>query len=154
MNKMLKFECPDFKANINKNIKRAIIISVIVALFLGLFSRLWIYSIAVGCFIFCVYVIKAFRWNRFYIKEILINSEVLIKYLDKGTERVVQGDKNDFVFKKRMGISTAKIPSLFISKNSENITIIQYEIGEWDENKMDELLSSLNTPDKMVVRNC
>jgi len=131
----------DYKSNFNKNLGLAIIIGVVATLLAGAFSQLWVYSLLIGICIAIFYQFKSMRWHRNYILEINAVEEIcVIKYLEKGTEKTIKADKANFRCVRKRVIDDAGTPFLILSNSKHNFMIRQYEIGQWSESNMNDVV--------------
>jgi len=127
----------------NKSVIVIVMISVLVFLIVSS-STSWKYGIVIGLFIFVIQFSKSRRWDRFFIKKIKIeNSDFHISYYDEKELKTTIGKCSDFKLKKETALN--KTPTFYLAiyyKN--NILLKQFEIGEWTNSKMDEIVKLFN----------
>lgn len=120
-----------------------VMISILVFLIVSS-SASWEYGIIIGIFVFIIQSYKSRRWDRFFIKKIRIeNSDFHISYYDDKELKTTIGKCSDFKLKKETALN--KTPTFYLAiyyKN--NILLKQFEIGEWTNSKIDEIIKLFN----------
>lgn len=126
-----------YKESIIKELKKAVIFGLAAYLITAFGSGKYLLSVSVGILVFVIFFYKARKWYRFNIEKLKVNDMIYIEYTEKGSLRNVRSPIDKVMVFKKMAISKGRVPYLKIKLIETGDTITQYEIGEWDEPKMD-----------------
>jgi hypothetical protein len=129
-----------YKKRSTSSIVMIIIIAIVLSAIVSYISNIE-YGIGFGV-IFCVIqFLKSSRWDKYFIRSILMNSEeVEIVYTENGEEKKVKDSIGFFKFSKKSAISKTRIIYLAIYYK-DSLIIEQSEQDGWNETKFDEILS-------------
>lgn len=139
-----EFASVPYKRSINNELKKCLLFGVITYLITGFGSNEWLLSISLGILVFAVSFIKAKKWYRFNIEKINIENIVQIVYTEKGETKIVKIPINKLKVSIKMGISKGRVPYLNLTLLESGDTITQYEVGEWDESRMESVKSKFD----------
>jgi hypothetical protein len=105
-------------------------------------NSLW--TILAGLALFTFYLTERLRWGRIYITEIseLPGNKLKITYLDKNKTKEYIGDKKSFRVQRNSvwyKLKADKEEYLIIKDEEKGFTLKQYALGDWENEKIDEL---------------
>jgi hypothetical protein len=125
------------------------IISAIIGLLVATTSRI-INGILIGLLIYCVQYYKSKRWNKTFIDKIVFNEgNVTINYTEQNVPMNMEGSIDNFRFKKKtVLLNRTRTVYLAVYNSDSSLKIKQFEIGDWTEDKMNEVLGSYNNLNK------
>lgn len=111
-----------------------------VSIVAGLLSKMWSYSFLTGFIVTSIFLYKKFSLYRYYIKSIHFGDNVIIEYKNMGNVHQKKLKKNDIKISKKMAFSRLRVPYLVIKSISNDFRIEQYEVGNWNEEIMNEII--------------
>jgi hypothetical protein len=98
-----------------------------------------------GLALFTFYLTERLRWGRIYITEIceLPGDKLKIIYLDKNETKEYIGDKKSFRLQRNSvwyKLKADKEEYLVFKDEEKGFTLKQYALGDWETQKIDELM--------------
>jgi hypothetical protein len=133
----------DKSGNIKKRhqLTIVIVVCIIFTLIVTASSNLF-YGLIIGGIIFLIQFYKINRAYKYFILEILSDTEgVIVKYMSKNSAFTLNGDVSDFSFKKKIAFNRVKTPYLAVYYKGE-LKIEQFEEGDWNEQLFDKVISA------------
>lgn len=128
-----------------ERMKKALFVSIVVSVGIGFVATITediIWGSIIALFIFIVQYLKFDLWNRTFILNISFDQSITsIDYLDRDKKKNISGATSEFILKKEFATAKTRKPYLSIYQN-QKFRIKQPELGEWTENKMDEIILS------------
>ena len=102
------------------------------------------WTILAGLALFTFYLTERLRWGRIYITDIreLPGNKLKITYLDKNETKEYIGDKKSFRLQRNSvwyKLKADKEEYLIIKDEEKGFTLKQYALGDWENEKIDEL---------------
>ena len=135
------------KQNYSKRTKNSLILNIAISIIFGLIvtaSSDIKWGAGITLLVFFIQYFKSIRRNKSFINSISIHKDfITIEYLEGETKKQISGQPKEFEFKKQHAFTKIKTPYLAVYKNNE-LKIKQFEIGEWIENRMDEVVAICN----------
>jgi hypothetical protein len=136
-------EPSDYNDRSKKSQKINLLISSGIFVFVSLVSD-WKYGLVISFIFFIVQYLKSSRWDKYFITFIEVgNEQIKIRYKEEREEKEIVGKNNDFNFKKEIAFNRTKTPYLGIYYKG-SILIKQFEVGEWNEKKFDEVILNVS----------
>ena len=142
---MTEFKFNYIKEDYNKRFNNSLLLNLVVSTILGIIVALndWRFGIGIGLIVFVIQNIKSNNANKFFINHISITeNEVSIEYFEKNEKSSVNGLKSEFEFRKKLRFNKTRTAYLVIYQNGQ-AKIEQYNLGEWTESKMDEVIKCM-----------
>src|SRR6187402_420933 len=94
-----------FAKRTNESLIRNLIISILFSLIVGLLSE-WTSGLAIGLIVFLVQYFKSKRWDKAFIDKITFDeNSTTINFTDENTPQILNGNLNDFLFKKKVAFN-------------------------------------------------
>ena len=98
-----------------------------------------------GIVLFAFYLNERLRWGRIYITEIreMPDDKLRITYMDKNEVKEYTGDKKSFRIERnsvRYKLRADKEQYLIFKDEEKGFTLKQYVLGDWVDEKIDELM--------------
>ena len=128
-----------------------ILVSIGFAIVFSIYSN-YKAGLALGLVIFVIFSSQLTRRTKYFITNILLidNKKVEIKYFDRKNIKTLLGQIQEFEFKKQYTFSKNNSYYLGIYFNNE-LMIEQFDIGEWNEAKIDSVIKSINSIKESIV---
>ncbi len=136
--------------NYIERIKPSLIVPLIFAGFviaIGYLGTNSSWTILAGIALFTFYLNERLRWGRIYITEIreMPEDKLRITYMDRNEVKQYTGDKNSFSIQRnavRYKLRADKEQYLVFKDEAKGFTLKQYALGEWEDDKIDELMQN------------
>ena len=149
-NKMTDFNFKNTDEDYAKRTKSSLTINLVVSIILGLIvtaSSNAIWGIGIGLLMFIIQYFKADRRDNIYINKISFDKEnVSLEFVDHKVVNTITGHLSEFDFKKKAALQKTPTPYLAVYHNNE-LKIKQFEVGDWTESKMKDVINSFNKAD-------
>jgi hypothetical protein len=127
--------------------KNSLVTNIIISIVLGgivAFTNNIYWGIGIGLFFFIIQYFKSDRWDKTFISNISFDPQKTnIEFSLRNKNENLNGETNEFKIKKEIAFNKTKTPYLAIYHNSE-LQIKQFEMGDWTETKMDEVVSAFS----------
>jgi len=139
-----EFNIVDFSKEKVKSYLIGLLIILIITIFLYYSINNFFVSLMISSFVGVVYFTKAYQWNKHYIKSLSISSGTLtLEYYRNGRFLSTEIDLEKLKIKKRLAIVSSGREAIMKISNNQGIVIYQYEIGDWSEEIMDEIIAEI-----------
>ncbi|MCZ2278337.1 MAG: hypothetical protein LC117_10455 [Bacteroidia bacterium] len=147
---MTEFNFKNTDEDYAKRTKSSLIINLVVSIIFGLIvtaSSNVMWGIGIGLIMFIIQYFKADRRNNVYINKIYFDKEnISIEFVDHKVINTITGHLSEFDFKKKAALQRTPTPYLAVYHNNE-LKIKQFEVDDWTESKMDDVINSFNKAD-------
>jgi hypothetical protein len=132
----------------DKRSKSSLIIVISISLLMGLIAT-WssniMFGLLIALFFFSIQYYKSDRWDKTFINNLSFDQEnIKIEYQLRNDLKTLQGHTADFKFKKQLAFNKTKTSYLAVYQNDQ-LKLKQFEIGDWTENKMDDIIKLFGT---------
>jgi hypothetical protein len=141
---MIIFEFINSEGGFAKRTRESLVRNLTISIAIGLvvsFINGWIWGVGIATFFFIVQSFKSKRWDRTFIDKVVFDEgNVTISYTEQNNQKIIEGKLNDFNLKKEIAFNrtrTAYLAIYFLG----SLKLKQFEIGDWSEYKMDELIN-------------
>ena len=130
----------DFAKRTKESLIRNLIISIAIGLFVAFLNE-WIWGAVIGLVFFIAQSLKSKRWDKTFIDKIAFDKNyATITYTEQSNLMKLQGNLNDFNFKKKIAFNRTRTAYLAVYY-TDSLKLKQFEIGDWSEDKMDEVIN-------------
>ena len=134
--------------NYIERIKPSLIVPLIFAGFviaIGYLGTNSLWTILAGIALFAFYLNERLRWGRIYITEIceIPEDKLRITYMDRNEVKQYNGDLKSFSIQRnavRYKLRADKEQYLVFKDEAKGFTLTQYALGDWENEKIDELI--------------
>lgn len=147
---MTEFNFKNTDEDYAKRTRSSLTINLVVSIAIGLIvtaSSNVGWGIGIALAIFIIQYFKSDRRDNVYINKISFDKQnVSVEFVDHKILNTITGHLSEFNFKKQTALQRTPTPYLAVYQNKE-LKIKQFEVDEWTENKMDEVINSFTNAD-------
>jgi hypothetical protein len=127
-----------YSKRIGKNLLLYFLLSALLVILI--YNKDSAFALGLGSLFFLISLFRTRRANRYYINKITLNQDIYtISYLDIEKNLEISGLPSGFKIEQRHTFATNPTTYLAFYYN-EKLIIRQYPIGEWTEDKFDEIM--------------
>jgi hypothetical protein len=144
---MEKFEFANNKGGFSKRYKKALILNLSISTFIFFVvtsTNDWKWGAVIAMIFFLVQVLKSKRWDNIFIDRIAFDKDTFsVNYTEQNSQIKLDGNLGDFILKKEIAFNRTKTSYLAIY-HCGTLKLKQFEIGDWTEAKIDNVIESVN----------